>query len=188
MKTKVLEQEVLKLNRLWQAVDLCVVETAFLDLCRGAVTAIETTTMEAIGWDDWIKLPVREGDQAIHTVRGPVRVPKVVLCVAYGGQNKRRPRLDNHGIRTRDRAVCQVTGEYAPDGNVDHLQPISRGGAKKSWRNMVWMKRELNAKKRDHTLQEMGWKLIRQPSEPREVPACAFIKPRFPEWEHFLHK
>lgn len=182
----ILAQPVLKLNRLWQAIDETNAETAFLDLCRGAIMGIETGTMQAVGWEDWIKLPVREGDVGIKTIRGLVRVPRIVLCVRYTGRPKTRPKLSNEGIKKRDKAICQVTGEHAPDGNVDHLIPISRGGAKKSWKNEVWMKRELNQKKGDRTLQEMGWKLIKPPQEPREVPAFLLIEPRFPEWEHFL--
>jgi 5-methylcytosine-specific restriction endonuclease McrA len=184
-RINVLAQPVLKLNRLWQALDETNVETAFLDLCRGAIMAIDTTDMR---WDEWIKLPIRESDQSIGTIRGQVRVPRVVLCVQYAGLSKKCPRLDSQGIKQRDKGICQVTGELAPDGNVDHLVPISRGGAKKSWKNMVWMRRDLNGKKGNHTLKEMGWKLIRPPQEPREAPACVYIKPRFPEWAHFLQK
>ncbi len=182
-----LTQPVLKLNRLWQAIGECFSETAFLDLCRGAVMAIDTTDMRAVGWEDWIRLPIRESDLSIGTMRGPVRIPRVVLSVQYAGRPVVKPRCDHGGIRQRDRAVCQVTGEYAPDGNVDHLVPVSRGGARRSWRNMAWMKRDLNARKGNRTLVEMGWKLIRSPQEPRALIASLLIKPKHPEWEHFLH-
>lgn len=183
----ILTQPVLKLNRLWQAIGETNVETAFLDLCRGALMAMDTSIMKAVGWDEWIKLPIREGDPVIQTVRGPVRVPRVVLCVAYAGRPMVRPKLDNHGVRQRDGSRCQVTGEYAPDGNVDHLQPVSRGGRRKDWKNMAWMRRDLNTLKGNRTLQEMGWKLIRPPAVPKAVPAGVMLKPRFPEWEHFLN-
>jgi 5-methylcytosine-specific restriction endonuclease McrA len=99
---------------------------------------------------------------------------------------KRRPKLDNRGIRERDKAICQVTGQYAPDGNVDHMKPKSRGGAKKSWENMVWMKRELNSVKGNRTIEEMGWKLIRRPEKPKEKDICLLIPPRHPDWLMFL--
>jgi hypothetical protein len=53
---------------------------------------------------------------------------------------------------------------------------------------MAWMKRSLNAQKKDRTLQEMGWKLLKQPSEPKEVPVCMLIEPVYPEWKFFLPK
>jgi 5-methylcytosine-specific restriction endonuclease McrA len=182
----VLRQQVLKLNRLWQALDVTTVETALADLCRGACMALDTETMRAVGWDEWITLPIREDDDALVSVRGPVRVPRIILCVRYEGRPKVRPALDNAGIRRRDRSICQVTGEYAPDGNVDHLMPVSRGGAKRSWRNQVWMKRQLNAQKGNRTLEEMGWRLIRPPQEPKSAPGYLLIEPNFPEWKPFL--
>jgi hypothetical protein len=144
--------------------------------------------LRPVKWDEWLALPIRLGDRTILSSHGPVRVPTVVGKFTYDQMPKRRPKLDNSGIAARDRRICQVTGEYAPDGNVDHLDPKGRGGARKSWINQVWMKRELNTTKGCRTLTEMGWKLIRQPFEPKSLPACVFIQPKHPDWEYFLPK
>lgn len=183
--SNVLTRSVLKLNKLWQAIDTTIVETAFMDLCRGAVMGIDNTTMEAIGWDAWIKLPIRDGDEAIQTVRGPVRVPTVILCVSYEGRKQKRPRLSNKGIRDRDHGICQITGEPAPDGNIDHDIPVSRGG-KNTWQNMRWIKRDLNARKGNKTLAEMGWRPIRPAEEPKPLWPEQAIEPRHPDWVRWL--
>ena len=181
----ILTQQVLKLNKLWQAIDTANVETAFNDLCRGSIMGIDTTHMQPVSWTEWLALPIRDSDQTIGTTRGLVRVPTVVLCVAYTGRKPKRPRLSNQAIKERDGCICQVTGQFAVDGNVDHDLPVSRGG-KKTWENLRWMRKDLNARKADKTLAEMGWKPIRAAKAPRALLPEQFIQPLHPDWVHFL--
>jgi len=183
----VLTRQVLKLNKLWQAIDTTNVETAFMDICRGAVMGLDTGSMKPMGWDEWIQLPIRENDDAIHTVRGLVRVPTIVLCVKYTKRKPKRPKLTNSAIGKRDKYICQVTGEYAPPGrgNVDHDIPRSRGG-KDTWENLRWMRSDLNAKKGDKTLAEMGWKPLGDARAPRELLPEQFIPAIHPDWGMFL--
>lgn len=181
-----LNDKVLVLNKEWQAVGETTVAEALADMCSGKATGFDMEITAPVRWADWLKLPIREGDRSLMTIHGPVRVPTVVGKFSYAKMPKRRPKLDNHGIKERDKAICQVTGEYAPDGNVDHLDPKSRGGARKSWTNQVWMRKDLNTKKGSRTLQEMGWKLIRPPEKPKEKPVCVLIPPRHPDWKRFL--
>ncbi len=191
--TNALTDSVLVLNRNWQAIDTADVATALCDMFRGVATGIDTgdesNGLRAVTLEEWLALPIRPGDKSLGTVRGLVRVPTVIAAVNYDKVPKKRPKLDNRGIKQRDNCRCQVTGEFCPDnGSVDHLIPKSRNGAKKSWRNMVWMRRDLNSKKGSRTLGEMGWKLIRQPQEPKEVPVTQLLRrrPDKPDWNHFL--
>jgi len=196
--TDALTDSVLVLNRNWQAIDTTDVATALCDMFRGIATGIDTGDesrgFRAVSLAEWLALPIRPvkaghpGDKFLGTVRGQVRVPTVIAAVNYANVPMKRPKLDNRGIKQRDNCRCQVTGEFCPDGSVDHLIPKSRGGAKKSWRNMVWMRRDLNSKKGSRTLREMGWKLIRPPQEPKEVPITLLIRrrPDKPDWNHFL--
>ena len=46
-----------------------------------------------VSWDEWITLPIREQDNAVHTVRGPIRVPTVIVAVNFAKVPKRRPKL-----------------------------------------------------------------------------------------------
>lgn len=185
-----LKQPVLKLNKKWQVLkDISNGQTALENLCRGAEMGIDTETMRAIGWDDWLKLPIRETDAFVSTVRGPVRVPTVVLCAHYAGREFYCPpeKPSSRDIRERDGAVCQVTGKFAPDGNVDHDIPVSRGG-KNTWGNLRWMSRDLNSKKGNKTLAEMGWEPIRPAAVPRKLAPELVIKPLHPDWKPFLKK
>lgn len=186
MKT-VLQTPVLVINRAWQAIGEVSAEMALTNMCNGSYTAIDTELMRPTSWDEWLGLAVRENDLAIHTSRLAVRVPTVVCASNYSGMPKRRPRLNNEAIAKRDAKVCQYTGEYAPDGNVDHVVPVSLGGARKSWNNMVWCKRELNAKKGNKRNEDIGIKPIRQPRAPTMIAVGSTIKARHPDWALFLH-
>jgi 5-methylcytosine-specific restriction endonuclease McrA len=188
-----LNDSVLVLNRNWQAIDTTDVATALCDMFRGVATGMDTgegvNALRPVNLAEWLALPIRPQDKFLGTMRGHVRVPTVVVKSSYAKVPMKRPKLNNRGIKDRDHGRCQVTGEYCPDnGSVDHLDPKSRGGARKSWRNLAWMRKDLNSRKGSRTLAEMGWKLIRQPQEPPEVPVTATIhrRPDKPDWDHFL--
>jgi len=34
-------------------------------------------------WDEWMKLPIRDCNNAVHTVRGAIRVPTVIVAVNF---------------------------------------------------------------------------------------------------------
>ncbi len=92
---------VLVLNRHWQAIHVKTPAEAFCMVATGAATALDVQGddyITPVRWDDWLKLPVREHDNAVNTPRGPVRVPTV------GGKQfeealKRRARLLNVLLR-----------------------------------------------------------------------------------------
>ena len=183
-----LHEKVLVVNKKWQAIDETTVSQALCDMCAGKACGFDTESMRPVTWAEWLTLAIRIGDRQIQTMRGPVRVPTVVGKFSFDKMPKRKPKMDNQGIAARDHRICQVTGELALDGNVDHLIPISRGGARKSWTNMVWMKKNLNSQKGNRTLQEMGWKLIQQPVKPEDMEAFRYITPKHPDWLMFLPK
>ena len=58
-------------------------------------------------WDEWITLPVREGDYAVRTARGAIRVPTVIVAVNLAKVPKKRPKLCSKTIRERDGNRCQ---------------------------------------------------------------------------------
>ncbi len=44
----------------------------------------------SVTWEEWITLPIREQDEAVHTVRGQIRVPTVIVAVNYAKVPKKR--------------------------------------------------------------------------------------------------
>ena len=122
-------------------------------------------------------LPVRDSDYAVHTVRGAIRVPTVIVAVNYARVPKKRPKLCAKSIRERDANRCQYTGKLLrPDeGSLDHVLPRSRGG-KDAWENLVWSSKAVNARKGNRLPHEAGLKLLKLPRAPKELPVTVLLR------------
>lgn len=183
---------VLVLNRHWQAIDVKSPIETFPMLVNGSATALDIKIheeMRPVTWDEWLTLPVREGDYAIGTVRGGIRVPTVIVLARFDKVPKRRPKFCARAIWERDGGVCQYTGRKLrpSEGNIDHVIPRSRGG-KTSWENCVLADKKVNSKKGNRLPEEIGLRLLRPPTMPREVPTSALIRNHHSvrEWEMFI--
>ena len=105
---------VLVLNRNWQAIHVRTPQEAFCMMATNVATALEIDGddhVRPVTWDEWITLPIREQDNALHTVRGPIRVPAVIVAVNFARVPKKRPKLCTKTIRDRDGTRCQYTGK-----------------------------------------------------------------------------
>jgi 5-methylcytosine-specific restriction endonuclease McrA len=195
---------VLVLNRNWQAINVRTPQEAFCMMATNVATGLEIegedhpsseakelrrADIRPVTWQEWITLPIREQDQAVHTVRGQIRVPTVIVAVNYAKVPKKRPKLCARSIRERDGNRCQYTGRmlHPEDGSLDHVVPRSRGG-KDAWENLVWSAKDVNQRKANRLPHEAGLKLLSTPRAPRELPAMAFIRNAhgIAEWKLFL--
>jgi 5-methylcytosine-specific restriction endonuclease McrA len=196
---------VLVLNRNWQAINTCTPQEAFCQMATNVATALDIESEHAsfraphsefrasnirpLTWAEWLALPIREQDNAVQTVRGPVRVPTVIVAVNFARVPKKRPKLCARTIRERDGNRCQYTGKaLRPDeGSLDHVLPRSRGGAD-SWENLVWAGKDVNARKGNRLPHEAGLKLLSTPRAPKELPVSALIRNAhgIPEWKLFV--
>jgi len=144
-----------------------------------------------VAWDEWITLPIRAQDNAVRTVRGPIRVPTVIVAVNFAKVPKKRPKLCARAMRERDGNRCQYTGRaLRPDeGSLDHVLPRSRGG-KHTWENLVWSSKDVNARKGNRLPHEAGLKLLTVPRAPKEMPVTALIRNAhgIPEWGMFVQE
>ena len=142
---------VLVLNRNWQAINIRTPADAFCQMATNVATALEIegeNHIRPVNWDEWITLPIRDGDNAVRTVHGAIRVPTVIVAVNYARVPKKRPKLCARAIRERDGNRCQYTGALLrPDeGSLDHVVPRSRGGPD-TWENLVWSSKQVNTRK-----------------------------------------
>lgn len=183
---------VLVLNRHWQAINVRTPAEAFCQMATNVATGLEIEREEHIRpvtWDEWIRLPIREQDEAVHTVRGPIRVPTVIVAVNFAKVPKKRPKLCARTIRERDGNRCQYTGRLLrpEEGSLDHIVPRSRGG-QDAWENLVWSAKDVNQRKADRLPHEAGLRLISVPRAPRELPVTALIRNplSIEDWEMFL--
>ncbi|QWF80935.1 HNH endonuclease [Amycolatopsis sp. CA-230715] len=97
--------------------------------------------------------------------------PKVVRLLRYVVMKWRyanAPRWSRRGVLRRDNHTCAYCGCHAT--TVDHVVPISRGGARTSWLNTVTAcggtSRSCNARKGDRTPAEAGMALRFSPRVP----------------------
>jgi len=190
---------VLVLNRNWQAINIRTPQDAFCQMATNVATGLDielgddrgAQALRPVSWDEWITLPVRDGDHAVRTARGAVRVPTVIVAVNYVRVPKKRPKLCARAIRERDGNRCQYTGALLrPDeGSLDHVVPRSRGG-RDTWENLVWSSKDVNQRKADRLPHEAGLKLLATPRAPRELPVSALIRNAHgvAEWKLFLNE
>jgi 5-methylcytosine-specific restriction endonuclease McrA len=183
---------VLVLNRNWQAINVRTPAEAFCQMATNVATGLEIESenhIRPVAWDEWIHLPIREQDEAVRTVRGPIRVPTVIVAVNFAHVPRKRPKLCARAIRERDGNRCQYTGrQLGPaEGSLDHVVPRSRGG-RDTWENLVWAAKEVNQRKADRLPHEAGLKLLSSPRAPKEQPVTAFIRNTagVEDWRLFL--
>jgi hypothetical protein len=117
---------VLVLNRNWQAINIRTPQDAFCQMATNVATALEIDGehhIRPVMWNEWITLPIRDGDNTVHTVRGAIRVPTVIVALNFAKVPKKRPKLCAKSIRERDGNRCQYTGKLLrPDeGSIDHV-------------------------------------------------------------------
>ena len=194
MASKLNQSTVLVLNRNWQAIGVKTPMEAVSMLATGAATALdfrEGGDFVPTSWSDWLELPVRAQDAVIGTVRGPVRQPTVVVAARFAKVPLRRPKFSLRGIWERDGGVCQYTGRSLRphEGSIDHVLPVSRGGAN-SWENCVLSDRRINSRKGARLPEEAGLRLRRAPVRPRPVPVTMVLRNvhGVPDWDWFLPK
>lgn len=193
-------QIVLCLNSRWQPIAVKSIKSALVSLCSESdgeppVLALD---MEMDGdellyanpteWENWLNLPVREGDLFVQSARFKIRAPLVVVARNYDKMPVHRQRLSASGIYERDKGTCQYTGRKLPKSqlNLDHVVPRDKGG-KDSWENLVLADKDLNSMKGNRYNHEVGLRLIRQPKAPPPLPVSAMIREaKHPSWKPFL--
>jgi 5-methylcytosine-specific restriction endonuclease McrA len=183
---------VLVLNRNWQAINVRAPAEAFCMMATNVATGLEIEGRDSIRpvkWEEWITLPIRDQDEAVRTVRGPIRVPTVIVAVNFARVPKQRPKLCARAIRERDGNRCQYTGRLLrpEEGSLDHVVPRSRGG-RDAWENLVWAAKEVNQRKADRLPHEAGLRLLSVPRAPQELPVTALIRNPggIADWRLFL--
>ena len=194
MSVSVLRSNVLVLNRLWQAIDVCSVKRALclLYLNHAQVVIKKGGSFYTFGFEDWRDFSEREigGDDFINTVSYRIKAPRVIILMLYDRLPPRRIKFTRKNIYRRDNNTCQYCGRKLPTEqlNLDHVVPLSRGG-KNTWDNVVCSCIECNMRKGNRTLAEAGMKLIRKPKKPDWKTFVNSTLPDFPEkmnWQEFL--
>ena len=188
-----LNQHVLVLNRLWQAVNVCTARRALTLLFQGQaqVVSMPRTAHSApsISRNGATFPKTRRSEESVRTISFRIRVPRIILLLIYDRLPKKEVKFTRHNIFERDKNTCQYCGRVfdRKDLNLDHVIPRDRGGPT-TWENIVCSCVECNTQKANRTPQEAGMHLIRKPKRPKWRPFVQinFSLHRHDSWKHFI--
>jgi 5-methylcytosine-specific restriction endonuclease McrA len=188
-----LGQQVLVLNRLWQAVNVCSAKRALALLFEGrahVVLGAEDGSFQTYNFNEWRSFSEQQPHpESILTISFKVRVPRVILLMIFDRVPKKEVKFTRHNIFERDRNTCQYCGLVfdRKDLNLDHVIPRDRGGPT-TWENIVCSCIPCNTRKANRTPFEAGLHLVRKPKRPKWRPFVQvnFGAPYHDSWKHFL--
>ena len=177
----------LVLNRSYLPVHVTSVRRALSLLYRGVAKAVDEQ-YRTFDFHTWIDLSPANGE-AIGLIDRRVRIPRVVLLVAFDRVPKREVRFSRHNIFFRDAHTCQYCGEPRRPGelNLDHVVPRSHGGLT-TWENVVCCCLDCNRRKGGRSPQQARMRLLRRPTRPSWTPFVArtVVAAGYREWWPFL--
>lgn len=187
-----LERNVLVLNRLWQAVNVCSARRAFMLLCSGQAQVVheENSHFLTHDFESWRDFSNREpSEEMVSTVSLKIRIPRVIVLLLFDRMPRKEVKFTRHNIYERDKNTCQYCGKIfdRKDLNLDHVIPRDRGG-QTHWENIVCSCIRCNTKKANRLAHEVGMRLIRKPERPKWQPFLhlTFDTKPHESWRHFI--
>ena len=157
-------------------------------LYQGLARAVDAE-YQTFDFESWSALSASVHDERIGLVGRAMRVPRVILLIAYDRVPKRHVRFSRLNVYLRDRNTCQYCGGAyrRSDLNLDHVVPRSLGGTS-TWENVVCSCLACNRRKGGRSPEDAGMKLLRRPFRPNWTPfvleSMSLRRPR--EWLPFL--
>jgi len=184
----ILNSKVLVLNRSYLPVHVTSVKRAFCLLYQGIARAVDEQ-YRTFDYPSWRELAVELHHDRVGLVGGIIRVPRVLLLIAYERVPRRHVRFSRFNIFARDNNTCQYCGHRfaRTELNLDHVTPRSRGGLS-TWENIVCSCHLCNRRKGGRTPEEASMRLVRRPRRPEWTPYSTdmFSLRRHREWMPFL--
>src|SRR5215470_1677149 len=106
-----LNQHVLVLNRLWQAVNICTARRALTLLFEGHAQVVLSGadgSFQTFNFTQWADLSEQDPHpESIHTISFRIRVPRVILLAVFDRLPKKEVKFTRHNIFERDNNTCQ---------------------------------------------------------------------------------
>ena len=187
-----LNENVLVLNRLWQAINVCTAERAFTLLYMGHAEVVleqggNFQTFDFTEWQDFSQ--GHEGDDMVCTVSFKIRIPRVILLLFFDHLPHKEVKFTRHNIFERDRNTCQYCGKRFDlrELNLDHVIPRDHCGTT-TWENIVCACIPCNTRKANRMPAEVGMRLIKKPKRPKWRPFVNITLSTIAHdsWKHFL--
>lgn len=183
-----LNSAVLVLNRSYLPVHVTSARRAFSLVYQG-IARIVDEQYQTFDFEGWSQLAVARDTEAIGTPGGRIRVPRVIVLIAFDRLPKRHVRFSRINLMARDNFQCQYCSKKPrrTDLNLDHVVPRSLGG-RSTWENVVTSCVDCNRRKGGRTPRQARMKLRRKPDRPRWTPLANLMwsSVRYQEWRPFL--
>lgn len=150
----------------------------------------EQEYVSPVSWDEWITLPVRDWDIAIHSPKMTIRVPTVIITARYDKIPEKtfKGKPTKEGVFIRDNGIDGYTGKELDfsAATIDHVIPKDRGGSD-TYDNVVLTTKEINNNKGNKLNSEVGLTLLVSPHHPKPLKAYNAIRNiRHQDWKNFL--
>lgn len=188
----IFSNQVLVLNRLWQAVHICTPERAVSLLYQGHAAVIDADkgNYNPLNFSQWLDHSQDyEGNDCLKSVSIRFRVPKVILLLFFDRLPRKEVKLSRQSVFERDQFTCQYCNQKfnRDELNLDHVIPRDQGG-QTTWENIVCSCIRCNSKKGNRTPLEAGMRLQKKPQRPKWKPLLHVYHHRIPEesWKQFL--
>jgi 5-methylcytosine-specific restriction endonuclease McrA len=183
-----LNSSVLVLNRSYLPIHVTSARRAFTLVYQGIARVIDEQ-YKTFDFDSWRQLAVARDEESIGTPHGPIRMPRVIVLVAFDRLPRRHVRFSRINLMARDAFQCQYCGikPVRAELNLDHVVPRALGG-RSTWENVVTSCIDCNRKKGGRTPRQANLKLKKRPERPRWTPLMnlMFSSVRYKEWRPFL--
>ncbi|TWT98865.1 HNH endonuclease [Neorhodopirellula pilleata] len=197
MSARVLDTNVLVLNRFYMAVRVVNVRRALTLLYRECAEVIDSDDGAFVShdFDSWCEisqlaaLDKQPDEDFLKAVDFEVKVPRIVRLTRFDRMPVQTVRFNRRNLFARDDYRCQYCGKAEPTHklSLDHVVPRSHGGAT-TWENIVCSCLRCNSRKGGRTPQQARMQLLSQPARPRFNPLMtqSVDDPRYQSWKTFL--
>src|ERR1051325_2000071 len=109
-----LNTQVLVLNRLWQAVNICSARRAFTLLYQGHAQVVSSdpgNNFLTHDFESWRDFSVTAPDhEVVSTITWRIRVPRVIVLLLFDRWPKKEVKSPRHNVFERDKNTCQYCG------------------------------------------------------------------------------
>ena len=129
---------------------------------------------EQVAWEAGTEEIVLRGGYSRRTgLRSLLRVNSIVATISLdqrADEWEGTPALTNPRLFRRDDYICLYCGEELPPAMLtrDHVVPLSAGG-RDTWENVVTACQPCNHRKDNHTLDDIGMRLLAVPYAPNRA-------------------
>ncbi len=179
---RALDQPVLVLNRLWQAVNIIGARRAFGLLACGHAQVVyndedDFRTFSMLDWMDFsVSNPPLTEREAVRTPTRTLRLPRVILLTFFDKLPCKELKLTRNNVFERDKNTCQYCARVFPREqlNLDHVIPRDAGG-KTTWENIVCSCIKCNSRKANRLPHAAGMRLICKPVRPKWRPVISLV-------------